>query len=98
MEQGYHALDTVLFHVRKKVIVVGNALLVHRPLSKGNDAGPADSEAVRWNAQSLQTSIVLLVQIVLVGGNIRSSVVGNGIDPTMRDEIPLALRSVNDQT
>lgn len=75
-----------------------NALLVHRSLSEGNDAGPADREAVRWNAQGLQTSVVLLVQVVLVGGNIGSAVVRDGIDPTVGNEIPLGLPSVMDHT
>lgn len=50
MEQCHHALDTVRFHVSKDIVVVRNALLVHWSLSEGNDAGPADREAVRWDA------------------------------------------------
>ena len=57
--------------------VVGNAFLVYLAVAVGDDAAPADGEAVRREPQLAHEGHVLLKVVVAVGGNGSVCLVGS---------------------
>ncbi len=63
-----HAPDTVCLELLTEVDVVLEPLLIDRPINVYDDPWPGDGESVRLEAELGHEGNVLLVSVILVGG------------------------------
>ena len=68
--QGNHGLDAVFQQGIHQIVVEFKALFVHRTVPIGDDAGPADGEAVGLDAVGLHQGHILRPAVVAVAGHI----------------------------
>ena len=70
MVQGNHGLDAIFQQRVHQAVIIGKALLVYSAVPVGDDAGPAEGEAVGLNAVRLHQGHVLRAAVVAVAGGV----------------------------
>jgi hypothetical protein len=88
VEQTQSWLDAMLDQLRNHIIVMLQARFVDRPLSERENSGPCDTGRVVRCAEVLQPLEVLLVQIVMLGKDVPSRVIGHLVHVAMGEQIP----------
>lgn len=88
MEQHRRNLEVLLDELGDDIVVVLHALFVDRAFAEGEDARPGDREAERRHAEVLQAREVLLVEVVVRGGDVGGGVVGDLVDDAVAEEVP----------
>lgn len=88
MEQHRRDLKLLLNKLGNNIVVMLHAFLVDRTFAKREDARPGDGEAERWHAEVLQAREVLLVEVIVGGGDVGGRVVGDLVDDAVAEEVP----------
>jgi hypothetical protein len=88
VEQHRRNLKLLLNKLSDNIIVVLHAFFVDRTFAKGEDARPGDGEAEGRHAEVLQAREVLLVEVVVRGGDVGGRVVGDLVDDAVAEEVP----------
>jgi hypothetical protein len=88
MEQHRRDLKLLLDELSNNVVVVLHALFVDRAFAEGENAWPWDGEAEGRDAEVLETGKVLLVEVVVWGGDVGGRVVGDLVGDAVAEEIP----------
>ena len=88
VEKHRRNLEVLLDKLGDDIIVVLHALFVDRAFAEGEDARPGDGEAEGRHAQVLQACEVLLVEVVVRGGDVGGGVVGDLVGDAVAEEVP----------
>jgi hypothetical protein len=88
MEQHRSNLEVLLDKLGDDIVVVFHTFLIDRTLAEGEDARPGDGEAEGRDAEVLQAGEVLLVEVVVRGGDVGGGVVGDLVDDAVAEEVP----------
>jgi len=88
MEQHRRDLETLLNKLGDDIVVVLHAFFVDRAFAEGEDARPGDGEAESWDAEVFQAREVLLVEVVVRGGDVGGRVVGDLVGDAVGEEVP----------